>query len=115
MQRPEAMPWPTPEPMAARPIAKPAPTADNAGIQTFEPSACAAAGVTSAAALTAAAGKACATGGCAKCLGVGAGTKLRATDAISAPPISMTTAVIIMERGAAISLQLQQLMSNGIR
>merc|ERR1719499_2546732 len=94
MQRPDAIPCPTPEPMAARPMAKPAPTADRAGIHTASSAACAAVGVTRAAALKAAVGK-LVTGADAL---RGAGTKaLR-----RAPQDTSTPAVSTRERGADI-------------
>merc|ERR1719284_279622 len=95
MQRPDAMPWPTPEPMAANPMAKPAPTADRAGIQTAPSAACATLGVTSVAALRAAVGK--------PVLGADTGDALRGagTKALRrAPQDSSTEAVSTMERGA---------------
>ena len=74
MHRPEAMPWPTPEPIAAKPMAKPAPMADRAGIHTEPSSANAACGVTKVAAVKAAAVPVCAAGADAWEL-LGAGTK----------------------------------------
>merc|ERR1719203_1309824 len=94
MQRPDAMPWPTPDPMAASPMANPAPTADSAGIHTLEPSAWAAVGAASAAALSAAVGRDCATGRDV----TGEGTKA----AIRAVHASSTDAVRTAERGDAI-------------
>ena len=93
MQRPEAMPWPTPLPIAARPMAKPAPTALSAGIHTPSPSAAkAAVGAASAAAPRAAPG-AYAAGLDAR----GAGTNAD----ISAPQASRTDAVSTAERAMA--------------
>merc|ERR1719414_2119487 len=102
MQRPEAMPWPTPDPIAARPMAKPAPTAESAGIQTPSPSAYTAVGVASEAALSAAVGKDWIACPCAGCLGAGAATKLRVTLAMSMQLASKTAASVMAERGAAI-------------
>eukprot|EP00933_Yihiella_yeosuensis_P073762 TRINITY_DN824_c0_g1_i9.p1 TRINITY_DN824_c0_g1~~TRINITY_DN824_c0_g1_i9.p1 ORF type:complete len:143 (+),score=34.86 TRINITY_DN824_c0_g1_i9:8-436(+) len=97
MHRPEAIPCPTPEPMAASPIANPAPTAERAGIQTLPSAACAAVGVTMAAALRAAVGNELTVAGCAA-LVIGAGTK-----ALKRAQHETSTAVVrINERGADI-------------
>merc|ERR1719188_1979849 len=76
-------------------MAKPAPTADRAGIHTLEPSAWAAVGAASAAALSAAVGSDCAVGRDA----TGEGTKV----AIRLVQASTTAAVRMAERGAAIA------------
>merc|ERR1719284_282798 len=81
------MPCPTPEPMAARPMAKPAPTAERAGIHTPSPSACAAVGAVRAAAPRAAAGM---VG--REALGEGTNAVIRA------PQASSTEAVRIAKR-----------------
>merc|ERR1719401_2152571 len=107
------MPCPTPEPMAAKPMVKPAPTADKAGIQTLlAPSAWATAGVTNAAALSAAVGSAPAAwaadvAGAGACCG--AATKALPKHARSMAPEKSTAPVITRERGAAIP----SLASNG--
>eukprot|EP00443_Scrippsiella_acuminata_P134444 CAMPEP_0115620864 /NCGR_PEP_ID=MMETSP0272-20121206/25430_1 /TAXON_ID=71861 /ORGANISM="Scrippsiella trochoidea, Strain CCMP3099" /LENGTH=137 /DNA_ID=CAMNT_0003056965 /DNA_START=160 /DNA_END=573 /DNA_ORIENTATION=- len=105
MQRPEAMPWPTPEPMAARPIANPAPTADSAGIQTLPSSACAAVGIASAAALSTEVGSvpaAWAAGVAAAGARCGAATKALPSDTNSMAPAKRAALVMMRERGAAM-------------
>ena len=98
MHRPEAIPWPTPEPIAAKPMAKPAPMADKAGIQTEPSSANAACGVTKVAAVNAAAvPPVCAAGADAWEL-LGAGTKA----VKNAPQHSSTAPVRIKERVISI-------------
>merc|ERR1719401_2960526 len=93
-----------PEPMAARPMAKPAPTAERAGIQTLPSAAWAAVGVTRAAALRAAVGNEPA-GGVTALFGAGAscgaGTNALPMQDSSATAASTTAAVSISERGAA--------------
>ena len=93
MHRPEAMPWPTPEPIAAKPMAKPAPMADRAGIHTEPSSANAACGVTKVAAVKAAAVPVCVAGADAWEL-LGAGTKA----VKNAPQHSSTAPVRTKER-----------------
>ena len=93
MHRPEAMPWPTPEPIAAKPMAKPAPMADKAGIHTEPSSANAACGVTKVAAVKAAAVPVLAVGADTWEL-LGAGTKA----VRNAPQLSSTAPVRTKER-----------------
>merc|ERR1719436_426400 len=86
-------------------MAKPAPTADSAGIQTLPSSACAAVGVASATALSAAVGSAPAAwaadvAGAGACCG--AATKALLSDTSSMAPAESTATVITRERGAAI-------------
>merc|ERR1719350_2377244 len=87
-------------------MANPAPTADSAGTQTLPPSACAAVGAMSAAALSAAVGRlpvaeAVRAVGDAACLG--AATKAWLADRTVTRPKSSAAAVSSRERGAAIS------------
>ena len=103
MHRPEAMPWPTPEPIAAKPMAKPAPMADRAGIHTEPSSANAACGVTKVAAVKAAAVPVCAEGADAWEL-LGAGTKA----VKNAPQHSSTAPVRTKERAILTNQRLTQ-------
>jgi len=96
MHRPEAIPWPTPDPMAANQSAKPAPTAERAGIHTLPSAACAAVGAMSAATLSAAV--AWLVGGAT--FGT-AGTKVVAMLEMSAMATRSIAAVKIMDRGDA--------------
>merc|ERR1719396_273559 len=111
------MPWPTPEPMAAKPMAKPAPTADKAGIQTLPPSACAAVGVASAIALSAAVGSTSTTGA-EEAAGAGtrwgAATKALLSDTSSKAPAESTAPVVTRERGAAIFCNEEAGRSKGV-
>ena len=99
MHLPEAIPWPTPEPMAAKPMAKPAPMADRAGIQTEPSSAKAACGVTKVAAVRAAALPVFTTGADTWELR-GAGTKA----VRNAPQHSSTAPVRTRERAIALKV-----------
>ena len=103
MHRPEAMPWPTPEPIAAKPMAKPAPMADRAGIHTEPSSANAACGVTKVAAVNAAAVPVCAEGAGTWELR-GAGTKA----VKNAPQHSSTAPVRTKERAILTNQRLTQ-------
>merc|ERR1719364_637709 len=91
--------------MAARPMAKPAPTAESAGIQTPPVSAAwAVVGVTAAATPNAPGIVPMAVDASARCNARGAaGTKARQTVCISAAPATSATAVSTRERGAAIA------------
>ena len=101
IHRPEAMPWPTPEPMAAKPMAKPAPIAESAGIQTEPSSANATCGVTKVAAVNAAAVPAFALGAVTVATR-GAGTKVLS----NAQQESTKAPVSTKERGAIFQVML---------
>ena len=104
MHRPEAMPWPTPEPIAAKPMAKPAPMADKAGIHTEPSSANAACGVTKVAAVKAAAAVPVLAVGADTWELLGAGTKA----VRNAPQLSSTAPVRTKERAISANLSLTQ-------
>jgi len=96
MQRPDAMPCPTPEPMAANPIANPAPTALKAGTHWPSPSANAAVGAVNATALKAAVGI---------CTGAGAARGADTKAHIRELPAIRATQVKTTERGAAMLMK----------